>query len=156
MSRAEAELEALAQLAIAAQVGWRAYEATEAALASPTMRSAATESGPVIGGEHSDPVLSQVLSHERYFETAAQISEALGILRSVQKTMNSMRRNHAETHDSVAAAVAAARCDGVVGDDPTCTRNAVRDVMVRNTEHPTCWACIKRAQRADEQANRAC
>lgn len=34
------------------------------------------------------------------------------------------------------------------GDDPTCTRNAVRNVRHKGTDQPSCWACIQRSYRS--------
>lgn len=139
---------AIIELAQAALVGWPAYESTEAALANSTIPSS---SGGTHGGDVPDPIAAIAMSHERYFETVAELDETLGHLRNIQKTMAKIRRQHAETYDEVEAAVRAARCDGVIGTDPTCTRNAVRNVQAKDggpTTHPTCWACIQRSYRA--------
>lgn len=145
MTKPTDQLEAIIELAQAALVGWPAYEATEAALANSTIP---TSGGGTHGGDVADPVAAIAMSHERYYETAATLAETLGLLRDIQRRMASVRRNHAETHDVVEAAVKASRCTGVVGNDPTCTRNAVRNVRQAGSEQPTCWACIQREYRS--------
>lgn len=152
MTKPTDQLEAIIELAQAALVGWPAYEATEAALANSTIP---TTGGGTHGGDVADPVAAIAMSHERYYETAATLAEILGGLRNVQRRMATVRRNHAETHDVVEAAVRAARCDGVIGTDPTCTRNAVTNVRRNGIDHATCWACKKRDQRTQAEAGDA-
>jgi hypothetical protein len=146
-------LEAIAELARAAAVGWPQYESTEAALAAPSLRS--TTGGAGMGSDTPDPVHDRAVSHERYFETAAQAAEAFGILREIQNRMAAVRKQHPETARAIDAALDAARCTGIVGDDPTCTRNAVRNVNHHGSMQPTCWACIKRAERAEARTEQA-
>jgi hypothetical protein len=141
----EKRLEAVEQLARAALVGWKQYEATEAALGASTIPSG----GDGGSSEHADPVLSVVLSHQRYLDNVGRISEALGILRELQREMAWVRRQHPETARTVEKAVSAARCDGSV--DAVCTRNAVRNI----DGHEICWTCISRLRRSEEKADGA-
>jgi hypothetical protein len=145
MSAPVRKLTAAADLARAMSVGWPAYEAVEAMLAIPTMRSAG--GAGTTGGDVSRPVEAQALSHQHYDETVALVDEALGLLRMVQTRMARINRQQPELARDLDAAAKALRCTGTVGDDPTCTRNAVRNITHRGTPEPTCWACIKRAQR---------
>lgn len=139
------KLEAIAELAQALAVGWPAYEATEESLALPEMRSG---SGDHRSTDVPDPVANIASSHERYYETAGLTSEAFGILREIQTRMAKVRRQQPDIAADLDAAATSSRCTGVVGDDPICTRNAVRNVTHRGLVEPTCWACLKRAQRA--------
>lgn len=147
MTKPTDTIAAIIELAQAALVGWPAYESTEAALANSLIPAGG---GRTRGGDTPDPIAAIAMSHERYYETVATLDETLGHLRHIQRTMAAIRRNHAETHDHIEAAVRAARCDGVIGNDPTCTRNSVRNVAKKEggaTTHPTCWACIQRSYR---------
>jgi hypothetical protein len=139
------QLEAIAELTAALAVGWPMYESTEAALALPAMRSG---SGDHRGTDTPDPVANIASSHERYYETAALAAEALGIAREIQRRHAAVRTQHPDLARDIDAAVRAARCTGIVGDDPTCARLAVTNVTYHGTPQPTCWACKKRAQRA--------
>jgi hypothetical protein len=144
------QLEAIAQLATAASVGFDAYQATEAALGAPTMRSASLD-GRVTSSDISDPVGAQAVSHQRFMDTCSVIHEAFGLLREIQRRFSSVRTDHPDVAAHIDAAVRAARCDGSV--DPTCTRNAVKNYHGAHL----CYACIKRDQRArlasEEQAS---
>lgn len=138
------QLTAIAELANALLVGWPQYEATEAALATSTIPS---HGAGTHGGDIADPVAAIAISHERYYETAGELTEALGHLRAAQRTMHRVRGLQVDTSTTANAI----RCDGVIGDDPTCTRNSVRNLKGPDRhDHPTCWACIKRAQRAND------
>lgn len=139
------KLEAIAELAQALSVGWPMYESVEATLALPEMRSG---SGDHRSSDVPDPVANIASSHERYYETANLTSEAFGVLREIQTRMSKIRCQHPDAADDLDAAAASARCTGVVGSDPLCTRNAVRNVTHRGAVEPTCWACLKREQRA--------
>jgi hypothetical protein len=138
------QLEAIAQLATALAVGWPTYESTEATLAQPAIRSG---SGDHRGTDVPDPVANIASSHERYYETAALVTECLGIAREIQRRHAAVRTQHPDLARDIDAAVRAARCTGIVGDDPTCARLAVRNVNHNGGEQPTCWACITRARR---------
>lgn len=135
------QLQALAELATAASVGWPAYESTEAALSVSTISNGG---GDGRSSDVPDPVYSVAASHERYNETAALVAEALGVAREIQRRMSGVRRQSPEVARAVDAAVRAARCDGSV--DPTCARNAVRTIRGRSL----CWSCI-RIERAEHQ-----
>lgn len=76
----------------------------------------------VHGGDIPDPTLAGMYANQRYTETAAEITEALGHLRNIERTVCRVTREHPETARAVDAAVRAARCA-----DPVCTANAVKD-----------------------------
>lgn len=130
------QLAAIAELAQAAAVAWATYEATEAALAAGAIP--ARGDGIAGRGDISRPVEAIALSHQRYHDTAADVAQALTILRRVQSRMGEIRKQHPDHARSVDAAIRAARCSGEV--DPLCVRNAVRDGL--------CWGCYQRRRRA--------
>lgn len=134
-----ADLEAIAELARAAATGWPTYESTSAALGNSTIPSAGSGTH---GGDIPDPVAANAISHQRYYETAALIAEALGITREIQRRMSAIRRQHPETARDIDAAIKAARCDGSI--DPTCTDNAVRRGL--------CWSCYQKQRRAEDRS----
>jgi hypothetical protein len=144
MNDPQRTLEALAQLARSLADSWPTYEATEATLSLATITSG---SGDHRGTDTPDPTSNIATSHERYYETVALTAEAFGILRDIQNRHARVRQQHPAVARDIDRALDAARCTGIVGDDPLCTRNAVRDVTHQGTPQPTCWACIKRSQR---------
>lgn len=149
MNDPQRTLESIAQLAGALAAGWPTYEATEATLSLPTMASG---SGDHRSTDVPDPTSAIASSHERYYETVNLTAEAFGILREIQDRHERVRQQHPSVARDIDRALAASRCTGIVGEDPLCTRNAVRDVNHHGTPQPTCWACIKRNQRTTSQA----
>lgn len=140
MTNPRRQLEAIVALAQSAAVGWEQYEATEAALAASTIPGSG---GGAHGGDTPDPVYGVVLSHERYYETCAEVAEALGMLRSIQSRMSRKRRDDPAVARDVDAAKLAARCSGEV--DPSCVSNAVKDGL--------CSPCFWRRYRAEVRAD---
>lgn len=76
----------------------------------------------VHGGDICDPVYAGAIANERWTETCAEITEALGILRRVEQRVAGVSTQHPETARILDAAARAARCA-----DPTCDANAVKD-----------------------------
>lgn len=145
------QLAAIYDLAGDAYAGWRRYEELSAALALPALRSASLD-GKVSSSEVSRPVEAIAESHGDWNETCALIAEGLGILREITRRMTAAK---GKTTD-VKSEVRAARCDGVVGEDPTCTNLAVRWPSGDNGEkHASCWTCISRARRREEEGEQA-
>lgn len=139
-------LHAISELAGHLANEWDGYLRIEAELGQSTIPS---QGGDRRGSDVPDPVHRIALSHERYHLTVKKVSDALNEMRDAADVINRARSQRSDVAASVREAVAAARCTGVVGSDPTCTRNAVRNVYIGGVPHPTCWACIKRAQRAE-------
>lgn len=131
-NRTVAQLEAIRDLAARMAVGWAAYEATEAALAAPTMRAAGdnTRSGDV-----PDPVHAIAVSLEPHAETAAEIIEALGHLIAANRRLTHVRHHHSDIARRVDAAVRAARCSGYGEWLTLCNGNAVKGGL--------CSRCLK-------------
>jgi hypothetical protein len=96
---------------------WDAFETTAAAIT----HSDSDRLG-VHGGDICDPVYASSLANQTWNETAAEISEALGLLRSIERRVTGVAAQHPETARAVDAAKRAARCA-----DPVCTDNAVKD-----------------------------
>lgn len=144
MSDPRRTLEAITQLAQAATAGWPAYEATSAALAPTTITSS---TGDHRSTDTPDPIHHLAVTHERYYETVAEITEAFGLLRDIQRRMTDVRKQDPATARAIDSAITAARCSGAV--DPLCTNNSVRDT---GENAGLCWRCIKRKQRDNDAA----
>lgn len=139
-------LRAIGDLAGHITAEWDGYRRIEAELGQSTIPS---QGGDGRGSDVPDPVHRIVVSHERYHATTTELNEALRMLRKVADTLNRARSQRSDVAAIVRESIASARCTGVVGNDPTCTRNAVRNIYVGAVPQPSCWACIKRAQRSD-------
>lgn len=143
-------LHAISELALHLAQEWDGYRRVEAELGQSSIPS---QGGDRRGSDVPDPVHRIALSHERYHTAGTKLGTALNALRDVSDVVNRARSQRSDVAGAVREAVAAARCTGVVGSDPTCTRNAVRNMYIGGVPHPTCWACIKRAQRQEAQAD---
>lgn len=137
-------LKAIAALAESAAVGWSSYESTEAALAASTIPG----KGDGRGADVSDPTSSIASSHERYYGTVELADQALALLRTMQRTMRDIRKQHPETARQVDAALKASRCSG--DEDPFCVNLSVAGP--KSQYAGLCHKCIKRRQRAADEA----
>lgn len=140
-----ARLRAVAQLANALADTWTLYEQTEATLSAPVMAAAGggrSNPGGGRGSDIPDPTAGVASSHERYYRTASEIDEAMGLLRIAQDRVNHVIRHHSAIASQIDAAARALRCSGAV--DPLCVNNAVRE---SGENAGLCWKCIKRKQR---------
>lgn len=75
----------------------------------------------VHGGDTPDPTLAGMYANQTVAEVSAEITEALGHLRNVERRVLGITAEHPATARHVEAAMRAARCA-----DPVCTDNAVK------------------------------
>ena len=91
---------------------WRAFETTCADLATTD-----THHLGIHGGDTPDPTYAAQLSHAAWDETAAQIAEALGILKAVDRRIADTAIQHPDTARHIDAAVRGARCSDLDCDE---------------------------------------
>lgn len=137
------EAQACADIAAWLAHVWPAYEATEAALAQPTIRASAD---PTRSGDTPDPTHAIVASLEHHDETREGLGGALAQLRWVQSRVRRVLRDHPDIARDAQATLAALRCSGEI--DPTCTRNAVKTGLC-----DPCYTKKRRRIRAERQAS---
>ena len=119
MSNARRQLAAIITTAQNCLLNWNRYADTIGALGTSDIP--ATGIG-IHGGDICDPTYASVLGLEQWSEVHAEIAEALGHLRTVERRITTGAANHPETTRLLDAAAKAARCS-----DPVCTANAVKN-----------------------------
>jgi hypothetical protein len=93
----------------------------------------------VHGGDTPDPTLAGYYANQRVGEANAGITEALGILKAVERQVSGVVAEHPETVRIVDAAKRAARCA-----DPVCDDNAVKHGYCERhwwTHRTSCATC---------------